>query len=182
VSLGGLYDKLGIASETFSRGANAGMFSSAQPFTDTQRVMLRNLMRQTYDQFVERVLETRKGKIQDIDRVARGRIFVGASAVQLGLADEIGGLHKALDFAAKKGGLPADYEVQVLPAPRSLADMLSGDGESAVLPINGATLSSTELRLLPPVLRQLAVQEVTALSHLHQDRLMLIPPVMMKLK
>lgn len=178
MSLAGLYEKLGIASETFSRGANAAMFSSSTPFTDSQRIMLGNLMRQTYDQFIDRVLQTRKGKIGDIDKVARGRIFAGSQAAELGLVDEIGGLTKALDFAAGKGGLPKDYAVRVVPSPKTLADMLTGDG-AATEQIHTIPL---EVRMLPPGLRRLAVQQLAAMEQLQASRMMLIPPVMMQVK
>ena len=129
LSLGGLYEKLGITTQTFSQGANAGIFSSSEPFSNSQKVMMRNMMVQTYRQFQDRVLSTRKGRIANLEDVCQGRIFVGRRAVELGLVDEIGGIEKAISYAAGKGGLGKDYAVRVLPAPRTLADILSGDAQ-----------------------------------------------------
>ena len=75
-----LYEKLGLTTESFLRGRNADLFSSETPFTDRQRRMVTNWMRSTYDQFTQRVMTTRSGKIKDIDAVARGRIFVARQA------------------------------------------------------------------------------------------------------
>ncbi|HEX8915460.1 MAG TPA: signal peptide peptidase SppA [Humisphaera sp.] len=124
-----LFDKLGIKTEKFAKGRNAGLFSMNEPWSDRQRVMVTTWMKQTYDQFTERVMTTRKGKIKDIDLVARGRIFVARQAKELGMVDEIGGLGAAVAGAAKKGGLKAgEYDVRQIPAPKTLGDLLSGNG------------------------------------------------------
>src|SRR4051812_12071214 len=70
-----LFDKLGLSTETFSKGRNADLFSSSKPFDERQRKMVTQWMKQTYDQFTSRVMSTRGKKIKDIDDVARGRIF-----------------------------------------------------------------------------------------------------------
>jgi protease-4 len=124
-----LFDKLGLTTESFTRGKNAGLFSSNQPFDDGQRKMITSWMKQTYTQFTQRVMETRKGKIKDIDQVARGRIFVAKAAKELGMVDELGGVEQALAYAADRADLKAgDYDVRVIPAPRTLADFFGGDG------------------------------------------------------
>jgi protease-4 len=127
-----LYAKLGINTAPFSAGKNAGLFSSSEPFTDRQREMVKSWMTQTYKQFTERVMTTRTGKIQDIDKVARGRIFVAGQAKELGMVDEIGGLDAAMTYAAKQVMLDeGDYDVKVLPTPKTLADLLTGNGADA---------------------------------------------------
>jgi protease-4 len=109
------------------RGKNAGLFSSNQPFDESQRKMITSWMKQTYAQFTERVMTTRKGKIKDIDQVARGRIFVAKAAKELGMVDELGGVEKAIAYAADRADLKAgDFDVRVLPAPRTLADFFGG--------------------------------------------------------
>ncbi|HYO29502.1 MAG TPA: signal peptide peptidase SppA, partial [Thermomicrobiales bacterium] len=138
----GLFDWAGVKTETFSKGRNADLFSSNQPFTDRQRVLVTTWMKSTYDQFTQRVMTTRKDKIQDIDRVARGRIFVARQAKDLGMVDEIGGIQAAIATAAKRGGLkPNEFEVKQVPAPKTLGDYLSGNGgdgpqaSAAALPV-----------------------------------------------
>jgi protease-4 len=127
--LEGLFEKLGIHTETFAKGRNAGLFSMNHPWTDRQRVMVTTWMKTTYDQFTTRVMTTRQGKIQDIDRVARGRIFTARQAKDLGMVDEIGGLQAAIAGAAKKANLKSgDFEIRQYPAPKTLGDYLSGAG------------------------------------------------------
>ena len=124
-----LFDKLGLHTEVFDRGSNADLFSSNQPFTDRQRKMVTAWMTQTYVQFTQRVMTTRKGKIKDIDAVARGRIFCAAQAKDLGMVDQIGGLEDAIAGAADDAGLgKTGYDVRVIPAPKTLGDILTGGG------------------------------------------------------
>ena len=72
-------------------------------------------MSSTYDQFTDRVMSTREGKIQDIDAVARGRIFLGSDAKELGMVDHLGGIEAALADAAEQGDLGDDYGVVIFP-------------------------------------------------------------------
>jgi protease IV len=183
LALGGLYQKLGITTETFSRGANAGIFSSAEPFTADQRLMMKNMMKQTYDQFVDRILTTRKGRIAEIDKVARGRVFVGEKAVELGLVDEIGGIEKAISYAADRGALGKEYEVRILPGPKTLADIISGGAETRTL-ISPMMRSgfTPELMALPQTVRKLAVYQLLAARELEHRPVLLLPSTMIQIR
>jgi protease-4 len=128
-----LEKKLDITTESFTRGRNADLFSSNKPFTESQRRLVTNWMKQTYDQFTERVMETRAGRIKDIDRVARGRIFLAKQALELGMIDQIGGLDDCIAQAAAEAQLQrGHYDVRVMPTPKTLVDLLRGDDEENV--------------------------------------------------
>ena len=97
-----LFTKMGLNTESFVRGKNADLFSSSTEWDDRQRQQVTHWMKQTYDQFTERVMTTRKGKIKDIDAVARGRIFSAEQAKDLGMVDRIGGIQDTIAYAARK--------------------------------------------------------------------------------
>jgi protease-4 len=164
----GLYDKLGINTQPFTAGENAGLFSSSEPFTDHQREMVTHWMTQTYHQFTQRVMTTRTGKIKDIDKVAQGRIFVAPQAKELGLVDEIGGLDETIAYAAKRATLePGQYDIRVLPAPKTLADLLMGNGADAAFPFKprvqfqaGNLMSAVLPQLSPTVRRQIEMLQL----------------------
>lgn len=182
LAMGGLYEKLGLTTETFSRGANADLFGSAQPFTDNQRVMVKNLMKQTYSQFKDRILTTRREKIADIEEVAQGRIFIAANALKLGLVDELGGLEKALAYAASKGGLGEGFEVRVLPSPKTLADVLSGGAETR-LPVKSLQAGmSPELMVLPESVRNAVEYQLLAAEQLDHRPVILLPPTLVRVR
>jgi protease IV len=114
--LKGLYEKVGITTESFTRGKNADMYSSSVEWNDRQRRMVANTMKATYDQFTDRIMTTRRGKIADIDKVARGRIFVSAEAINLGMVDELGGIRAAIAAAAKRAELkPDEFDLRFYP-------------------------------------------------------------------
>jgi protease-4 len=186
-----LYEKLGLGTETFTQGRNADLFSSNAKWTDRQRRMVRTWMQQTYDQFTQRVMTTRTGKIQDIDKVARGRIFLAQQAKELGLVDELGGCETAITYAAGKAGLEAgSYDIRTLPAPRTLADYLGGGGggrgpdaetRMALNPKINISLDSA-LLALPPSARQLAVQQVQMLQLMQRRPVVLMAPYVLDVK
>ena len=100
-------------------GRNADLFSSTKPFDERQRRHGHQLDEETYEQFTERVMTTRKGKIKDIDQVARGRIFLAKQAKELGMVDEIGG-RAGRDRLRRRGRsrpqATGTYDVKILPA------------------------------------------------------------------
>jgi protease-4 len=175
-----LYDKLGLKTEAFTRGANAGLFSSSEPFTDRQRKMVTNWMRGTYDQFTERVMTTRRGKIKDIDQVARGRIFTAKQAQELGMVDEIGGIDEAIAYAAKKSQLDAgNYDVRILPAPRTLADLLGmGQGPEAAYPFHPRIELGPDsiVNVLPASARQMLVRQLQMINLIEAHPVVLVSP------
>lgn len=181
-----LFAKVGLTTEEFSRGRNADLFSSNQPFSDRQRRMVTNWMRETYDQFTERVMTNRAGKIKNIDDVARGRIFLAKQAKDLGMVDELGGVEDAIDYAAKEAELkPGQYEVRTVPAPRTLADIFnSNDGPDAAMPFK----PKIELGLdalfgpLDPVTRQLLTNQLRAVQMLQHRPVLLLSPYVITVK
>lgn len=185
--LGDLFEKVGIKTETFSKGRNADLFSMNQPFTDRQRVLVTTWMKSTYDQFTDRIMTTRKGKIADIDRVARGRIFVASKAKELGMVDEIGGIRAAIAAAAGKANLKGAYDVRPYPSPKTLGDYLSGngmDGPQVTMPIRPKIEIKVDsfLGALHPSLRQHAMQQLQ-IMHLLQDRpVILVSPYTVRVK
>jgi protease-4 len=140
LTLGGLYDKVGLKTEVLQRGANAGLFSSEECFTPSQREALRVLMQDTYDQFLDKALAGRKraGKQMSRDQLkalAGGRVWTGRQAKENGLIDELGGLQDAIAAAKQMAGLPADKdpELLILPQPKSFLDtLLEGKVESSI--------------------------------------------------
>jgi protease-4 len=180
-----LYDKLGLTTETYAHGQNADLFSSTTKFTERQRKMMRAWMQETYDQFTQRVMSTRSGKIKDIDQVARGRIFLAQQARELGMVDALGGCDDAIAYAAKEAGLePGAYDVRVLPAPTSLAELLTGrDPEAAMHLRPSVTLSAdAALLALPADVKHLVSQQLQMVRLLEARPVVLMSPFVVRVK
>lgn len=134
-SLEGLYRKVGIDKEILTRGRHAALFSSSRPWTREERQKLRSLHQSFYEDFVAKVAEARGKSTDEIDAVARGRVWSGAAAKEIGLVDALGGLDVALEIAKQKAGLPPDQAVEwvLLPKPRGLLDVLLQRDEDPLL-------------------------------------------------
>jgi ClpP class serine protease len=52
-----------------------------------------------------------------VEKVAKGRVWSGAQAKQLGLVDELGGLDRAIEVAKQLSGIPADESVHIVRYP-----------------------------------------------------------------
>jgi protease-4 len=77
-----------------------------------------------YEEFLTRVGRARKMSRDDVDRIARGRVWSGADAKERGLVDKLGGLPDAIASAAAKAKLGATYQVTYVEKERSLKEKL----------------------------------------------------------
>jgi protease-4 len=131
---------------------------------------------------------TRKDKIKDIDKVARGRIFLAGQAKDLGMVDEIGGIESALAYAAGKAKLSkGQYDVRVLPAPRTLADMFVGGGAGgadSAFPFKPEVKISEDsvIRTLSPTLRKSLGQQIQFMQLLQDRPVILVSPYTITVK
>ena len=120
-------NKLGVTwDRSLSWGRNAGMWSPVTPFSESEAERVNAMLDNVYDAFVTRVAEGRGMERADVEKIAKGRVWSGMRAVEIGLADELGGLNAALDFAAQSAGLKSrkDIRVEVLPRPQTPLERL----------------------------------------------------------
>lgn len=125
IVLGGLFDKIGINTHTYTFGRNADLFNMTRPFDERQRNVVMELMTDTYEQFKRRVTAGRGNRLKgDIDDLAGGRIYTGREALKKGLVDKLGGLNDAIRYLAAEAKLK-DYEIRVMPRPKTLFDYIN---------------------------------------------------------
>lgn len=121
-SLEKLWQNVGVNWSRTSWGDNSGMWSMNTPFSDSEAERMNAMLDHIYDGFVARVAQGRGMDVKDVDKIARGRVWSGVKAVELGLADQFGGLNDALDYAAAQideNYTRADVDVVVMPKPLS---------------------------------------------------------------
>src|SRR4051812_47583179 len=152
---GGVYEKLGAHIESTSVGRHAEINGPARPYNPEEVKKLQEQLQAFYDQFVEKVAESRHSTPEKIDAIAQGRVWTGRQAKQNGLVDELGGLDRAIAIAKQRAKIPAesDVEVVVYPPRKSfyelLSDQFSGTGDSmAVSAWLSANLSAGEIDAL----------------------------------
>jgi len=105
-STAGLFDKVGVNTEIISRGRNAAMFSSSRPLDEEEFQTNDRLVGATYEQFKSRVAQGRHLSMEQVEVVARGRVWSGEAAKERGLVDELGGLDAAITRARQEAQIP----------------------------------------------------------------------------
>ena len=106
-----LFDRVGLNTGTVSHGARSLMFSSRRGFSDDERERLAAIIDGLYDDFVAKVAQGRGRSVAEIDNIARGRVWTGRDALDIGLVDELGGMRDAVRIARARADLPADAPV-----------------------------------------------------------------------
>ena len=101
-----LLKKLRFNAVSYLRGDNADLIAGEKPFSDTQREMIRDSIDHIYQQFLNRVADSRERSVAEIDAIGGGRVWTGQQALQNGLVDEIGNLQSAIDKARELAQLP----------------------------------------------------------------------------
>lgn len=107
----GLLKKIGVTPNTVATNPEADFPSLFKRPTDRQMAALQKHIEAGYDRFVARVAKGRKMLESKVRVIAEGRVWSAASALRLGLVDEIGGLKQAIEWAAKKANILNDYNV-----------------------------------------------------------------------
>lgn len=122
-----LNDKVGLTFDVVKTNDNADFGSITEPLTPYQKAMLQKYVGNTYNDFTALVARTRGLRQSYVDSIGQGRVWAGADALQLGLVDELGGLDKAIAYAAQKANL-TDYSIKDYPKQMDLMDMfMSGN-------------------------------------------------------
>lgn len=126
---GGVFEKVGVNHELVTRGKRSDFMSTERPFTNEEREVMVAMMSDVYDTFLSRVMEGRKKagkdlKLEDLKKIAGGRIWTGNTAKEIGLIDEVGTLDDAIAYAKKKAGLEDKGEVELWFQPRGRGSFL----------------------------------------------------------
>ena len=108
-------------------GDYADALSPAHPFTAAQRAAYSASIDRTYEEFIARVASGRHLAPARVREIARGRVWTGRQAKDLGLVDELGGLHEAIIQARRLADIPTDESVRFkrYPTPESPWEALS---------------------------------------------------------
>ena len=154
---GGTLGKLGISAETVKSGRNADMYSPLTPFSPEQRTKVDQYMQAFYDQFVEKVAESRHLTPERVDAMAQGRVWTGRQARELGLVDQLGGLDAALAIAKQRANIPADEDVDLVVYPprrsfyEALAEQFGGGATQAFTTLLGRADARAVAALTAPI-------------------------------
>ena len=118
-----LKEKIGLDFDVVKTNPMADFGTMSRTFTPQERVVLQNYVNNGYALFLKRCADGRGVAVEDIAKIAEGRVWTGSKAKEIGLVDELGDLDKAVAIAAQKAGL-ADYSVKAYPEEKSIVEKL----------------------------------------------------------
>jgi protease-4 len=118
-----LKEKVGLGFDVVKTNPMADFGTMSRTFTPQERVVLQNYVNNGYALFLKRCADGRGVAVEDIAKIAEGRVWTGSKAKEIGLVDELGDLDKAVEIAAQKAGL-ADYSVKAYPEEKPFIEKL----------------------------------------------------------
>lgn len=175
VHIEGLAEKAGIGAEAITSGRYKGAGSMFREMTEDERMIFGLTIDDTYRQFLEAILDERTAQIETaltsfdeegrweeflferpaeisarefLLRIADGRVYTGAQAADLGLVDELGGLHHTIARMAEELGVPGDTEIYEPTRELTFFELLSARVGDA-LPLVGRTRAPLQFRMIP---------------------------------
>jgi protease-4 len=105
-------------------GDYAGAFGTGDGFTPDQRAKFAGWMDRIYAGFITRVAEGRKLSPERVREIAKGRVWTGEQALQLGLVDELGGFYQAVDKAKALAGINGEAKLKRMDGGKSPFDAI----------------------------------------------------------
>lgn len=131
----GLMDKLGLKTQIIKSGKHKDMASIFRDMEKEEREILQGVMDDVHEQFIKAVADGRKMSIEDVRKIADGRVFSGSQAVKVGLVDELGGIEHAIDVAAKLAGIKGEPEIVTKKERHPIFDLINGRMPDSLLKI-----------------------------------------------
>lgn len=119
----GLTEKIGLTFDVVKTNKFADFGNLMRPVNGDERALLQMMISQGYDLFVSRCAEGRHMTKEGIEKIAEGRVWTGEMAKGIGLVDELGGIDKALEIAARKAELKG-YTIVSYPTKKDILSTL----------------------------------------------------------
>ncbi len=114
----GLEKSLGVSTDILQIGKHADMGSGFifphRALTEEEIGRIKSGIMVMYSEFVKKAAEGRGKTPEDIEKIAQGRVWSGAAALELGLVDSIGGLPDAIGRARELAKIPPDEETEII--------------------------------------------------------------------
>lgn len=107
-------EKLGLNTDGSGTTWLAGAFDPTRPFDPRVGQLIQGVIDNGYRDFIGKVANARNKSTEDVDKIARGRVWTGAQAHERGLVDTLGTLDDAIAAAVKRASIGAQYKVRYM--------------------------------------------------------------------
>ena len=166
IALEDTFAKIGYNIEGITIGGDyAGAYSANEPFNQGQRAAYRGQLEDIYEDFTTRVAEGRDIPLERVKEIAKGRVWTGQQAKDIGLVDELGGIMKAIEVAKEMAEIDADAKINLkrFPRAKSTSEQLEElFGGSAQMSENLAAMS--EIMQIPEVQAAIKIRKTNKIG------------------
>lgn len=136
-------EKLGLKYDNVktNKHSDMSMIATARPFSEDEIALLQQYINRGYSLFLKRVADGRGLKVEDVEKIAQGRVWLGKDAIGIRLVDQLGSLGDAVEKAAQLAKIAdGNYYQEAYPAP-------AGWTETILKKVNGGSILDEQLRL-----------------------------------
>ncbi|HYG03473.1 MAG TPA: signal peptide peptidase SppA [Chryseosolibacter sp.] len=119
-----LGNKLGITFDEVRTGKFGEMYTVTRPLSDTEKQFWQRSLDKHYETFATKAAEGRDMPLEELKKVASGRVWTGVQAKEHKLVDMLGGFDDAVRIAAVKAGIEKDYKLKFFPQERPFFEEL----------------------------------------------------------
>jgi protease-4 len=120
-------EKIGVKTNVVKSGKHKDIASVFKTMSPEEKNILQNVLDDVHDQFIQAVADSRGMDVQEVRKLADGRIFTGRMAKELGLVDELGNLQDAIMLAGKLTGIKGEPEVVTREDKFGFFDLIRGN-------------------------------------------------------
>jgi protease-4 len=124
-----LGNKIGITFDEVKTGEVGELATITRPLTDQEKRIWQKRTDAIYESFTTKAAEGRKMNVEDLRKVASGRVWTGAQGKAHGLVDELGGFDDAVKIAAAKAGISDNYKIRFYPKQKTFFEQWISDLE-----------------------------------------------------
>ena len=126
-----LTDKIGVNMNDISYGKYADLYSLTSPMTPDRQEKMYSSNLKVYNEFLSKVANGRNLPLEEVEKIAQGKIWLGQEAINIGLIDSIGGINKTIKTLASDLEVSDNYSVVEISYEEDLKSMF----ESTLFPI-----------------------------------------------
>lgn len=121
----GLANEHGVNFDGVKTSQYADLYTISRPKTEEEMALIQQFVDHLYDEFLKKVSEGRGLPLEEVKKIAQGRVWSGQDAMNIGLVDQMGGLTMAINYAVDMAGLRGgEWMVSQTPEPSTLAESL----------------------------------------------------------
>jgi protease-4 len=114
--------KIGITFDEVKTGQSGELATFTRPLTELEKSVWQKRTNEIYKSFTSKAAAGRKMPVEEILKIASGRVWSGAQAKENGLVDILGTFDDAVAIAAQRAGIGNDYRLRYYPKQKSLLE------------------------------------------------------------